>query len=128
MARKKFLRRVWMRYSKLGRGKKKKQKWRRPRGRDNKMREKQRGYPRTVSIGYGNKKSLRGNIKGLNPIKIQNVTELEQLKENDIVILGKVGMKKKIEIAKRAKDKKIKIINLNIKKVLKNKGNKNESK
>lgn len=128
MARKKFLRRVWMRYSKLGRGKKKKQKWRRPRGRDNKMREKQRGYPRTVSIGYGNKKSLRGNIKGLNPIKIQNITELEQLKENDIVILGKVGMKKKIEIAKKAKDKKIKIINLNIKKVLKSKGNKNESK
>jgi len=37
---KKFLRRTWSRYSKLGRKRKKKQKWRKPTGRDNKMREK----------------------------------------------------------------------------------------
>jgi len=51
---KKFLRRTWNRYTKLGRKRKKKQKWRRPTGRDNKMREKRRGYPKIVSVGYKN--------------------------------------------------------------------------
>ena len=39
----KFKRRIWNRYSKLGKKRKKKQVWRRPTGRDNPMREKKRG-------------------------------------------------------------------------------------
>jgi len=38
---------------------------------------------------------------------------LEGVKEYQIIILGKIGRKKKIEIAKVAKDKKIQIYNLN---------------
>ena len=52
----KFLRRTSSRYSKLGKGRKKKQIWRRPTGRHNKMRNKRNGYPVIVSIGYGTKK------------------------------------------------------------------------
>ena len=48
----KFLRRTWSRYSKLGKQRKKKQIWKAPKGRDNKMREKRKGYPAVVSIGY----------------------------------------------------------------------------
>ncbi len=44
MKKKKFLRRNWNKYKRIGKGNKKKQKWRKPRGRDNKMREKRRGY------------------------------------------------------------------------------------
>jgi len=50
MAKKRFLRRLTNRYLKLGKKRKKKQKWRKPKGRHNKMREKERGYPAVVSI------------------------------------------------------------------------------
>ena len=112
----KFLRRSWDRYSKLGKGRKKKQVWRKPRGRDNKMREKRKGYPVVVSIGY--KKSEK-KIKERRPI-VMNVQDLRKVKENKIVTIGKVGEKKKIEIVQKAKEKKIKIYNLNITKFLKN--------
>ena len=67
----KFLRRTSNRYSKLGRKRKKKQVWRKPKGRDNKMREKRRGYPAVVSIGY-----KKGKHK--TQIIINNVKDLEK--------------------------------------------------
>ena len=114
----KFLRRTWNRYSKLGKRRKKKQVWRRPTGRDNKMREKRRGYPVVVSVGYKRDKKLRGNIKNKKPVIVKNLKELEKIKENGLVIIGKIGKKKKIEIVKRAKKMKIKIHNLNLEKFL----------
>ena len=71
-----FLRRVGSRFSKLGKGRKKKQKWRRPTGRDNKMREKRRGYPAVVKIGYKQDVKLRGVIDKKNPVMIMNVNDL----------------------------------------------------
>jgi len=118
--RKKFLRRTWSRYSKLGKGRKKKQKWRKPTGRDNKMREKTKGHPKIVSIGY--KKSKKMNKK--NQILVRNIKDLEKVKENQIVIMGHIGKKKKIEIAKKAKEMKIPLQNLNTKKFLKELENK----
>lgn len=116
---KKFLRRIWGRYSKLGKRRKKKQIWRKPTGRDNKMRERRKGYPAVVSIGYKQDKKVRGSIKNKTPILIQNVKDLESIKKNEIVIVGNVGKKKKIEIVKKAKEMKIEIHNLNIKTFLK---------
>jgi len=113
----KFLRRTSNRYSKLGKGRKKKQKWRKPRGRDNKMREKRKGKPAVVSIGY--KKKLRGIIKNKKPIMVRNIKDFEKVKKNEIVVIGNIGKKKKIELAKKAKDMKIQIHNLNIEKFLK---------
>ncbi len=109
----KFLRRSWDRYSKLGKGRKKKQVWRRPRGRDNKMREKRKGYPAVVSIGY--KKAER-----IKPVLVNNFKDLEKVNKGDLVIIGNMGKKKKIEILKKAEEKKIKIHKLNVGKFLKN--------
>ena len=109
----KFLRRSWDRYSKLGRKRKKKQVWRRPTGRDNKMRERRRGYPARVSIGY--KKAGRKEKQ----IIIKNIEDLKKIGKNSMVIVGRVGKKKKIDIAKKAREGKIKIANLNIDKFLK---------
>jgi large subunit ribosomal protein L32e len=116
---KKFLRRTWSRYSKLGRGRKKKQRWKKPTGRDNKMREKKRGYPAVVSIGYKKENNSRGKIEEKQPVLVKNILELEKLGLNQVAIIGKIGKNKKIEIAKRAKEKNIHIHNLNIKKFLK---------
>jgi large subunit ribosomal protein L32e len=109
----KFLRRTWYKFSKLGKRRKKKQVWRKPTGRDNKMREKRKGYASVVSIGYGKgEKNIEKNKI------VYTLKELEQLKEKS-VILGKVGKRKKIEIVKKAKEKGIKILNVNEKKYLK---------
>ena len=109
---KKFLRRTGDRYVRLGKGRKKKQVWRKPRGRDNKMREKRKGKPAVVSIGYKKRKDKPALI-------IQNIHDLENVKRDNIVILGKVGKKKKIEIAKKAREMKIQIHNLNVEQFLK---------
>lgn len=117
----KFLRRIWNRYSKLGKRRKKKQVWRRPKGRDNKMREKRKGYPVVVSVGYKKKRSERKNIR-----VIRNPEELERTEKNEIVIIGDIGKKKKIEIAKKAIKMKIPIQNIDIKKFLKKSEKKKE--
>ncbi len=109
----KFLRRTSSRYSKLGKGRKKKQIWRRPTGRHNKMRNKRNGYPVIVSIGYGTKKI------GEERIIVNNVKDLEKVKENKFIILGKIGNKNKLEIVKKAKEMKIKFQNMDTEKFLK---------
>jgi len=114
----KFLRRVGNRFSKLGKGRKKQQKWRKPTGRDNKMREKRKGYPVVVKIGYKQNKKLSGAINEKTPVVIMNIKNLKKIKKNEVAIIGKVGQKNKIEIAKIAKEKKIQIYNLNVKKFL----------
>lgn len=116
---KKFLRRTWNRYSKLGKRRKKKQVWRKPKGRDNKMREKRKGYPVVVSIGYKKQKKDRGKIQDKMPFLVYSINDLENLGKEQIVIVGRVGKKKKIEIIKRAKKEKILIQNVNVKKFLK---------
>ncbi len=110
----KFLRRTWKRYAKLGKGRKKKQMWKKPTGRDNKMREKRRGYPAVVSIGYKKNKELKKNI-----IVIRNLKDLEEVKKNGIIIIGNIGKKKKIEILQKAKEKKVLIHSINTEKFLK---------
>ncbi len=115
----KFLRRTSSRYSKLGKRRKKKQVWRRPTGRDNKMRERRKGYPARVEVGYKTENKKRNKIQQKEPKIVRNLTDLEKINKNQIAILGKVGVKKKIEIAKKAKEKKIEIYNLNSNKFLK---------
>jgi len=115
----KFLRRTWHKYSKLGRGRKKIQTWRRPTGRDNKMREKRRGYPSVVSIGYRKDKILREKIENKKPIIIYNLNDLKKIKKDQIAVIGKIGKKKKIEILKKAQEIKIDIYKTNIEKFLK---------
>lgn len=113
---KRFLRRLAGRHSKLGRKRKKKLKWHRPRGRDNKMREKRKGRPVSVSIGY--KSPLNEEVKKI--IFVRNLTDLNGIGKGETVVLGHIGKRKKIEIAKKSQQEGIIIKNLNVKKLLKN--------
>jgi large subunit ribosomal protein L32e len=115
----KFLRHTAHKYSKLGLRRKKKKIWRRPTGRDNKMREQRRGHPPIVSIGYSTNKKARGNILGKTPVVIRNVSDIQKIKKDQIALLGKIGKKNKIEIAKKAKELKIEIYKFNPEKFLK---------
>jgi large subunit ribosomal protein L32e len=113
MARRKFLRTDWKFHSKLGKGRKNKQKYRRPRGRHNKLREKVRGNPRKVSIGF-KKTVIPENIR-----IIKNMQDLKMVQKGEkVLVSGKAGMKNRIKIAQEAKIRGIRIDNLHVHKFL----------
>jgi ribosomal protein L32E len=108
----KFLRSKWRTRSELGRGRKKKQKYRKATGRHNKVREHMKGNPRKVEIGF--KKAFH-----LATPRVENFEQLREIKEGSEVILAKIGKKKKLEMIKEAEKRKIKIININTRKIMK---------
>jgi len=119
MAKPKFLRRGWFKKPRLGRKRKKKQVWRKPKGRHTKTRLKRRGYPKQPSIGYGKERKERGKIEGLKPVLIHNVNEMYSVKKDNIAFISaSVGMLKKAEIAKKAIELGIKLANLDAEKFL----------
>ena len=97
----------------IGKKRKKKQIWRKPKGRDNKMREKRKGRPAVVKIGY------RRQDKKENILRIYNIKDLDKVRKEDILILGKIGRKKKIEIMKKAEEKKLNFLGINTGRFLK---------
>ncbi len=117
MKKAKFLRTDFAKYSKLGVRRKKKQVYRKSKGRDNKIRLKMKGHIKNVSIGFRTKKQTRDLINGLNPVIIYNLNDLKQIKEKQIGIIGKIGSKKRKEILEQVIAKNIKIF-INPKKAL----------
>ncbi len=107
----KFIRRGWKFHLKLGKRRKKKRVWRRPTGRDNKMREKRKGRPKIVSVGYKKKKDERGKINGKEIKEIANIKDLGEIKKGDYVIIKKMGKKKRNEIIKECDKKGVVILN-----------------
>lgn len=108
-----FMRTDFRKKSKLGVRRKKKQVYRKAKGRDNKIRLNMKGHVRKVKVGFKNNKKERDLINGLVVLRIKTLEDLKGIKEGQIVIVGKVGMKKKIEIANYAKENKIRLFNLN---------------
>ena len=119
-----FIRRSWTRFSRLGKNRKKKQVWRRAKGRHNKIREKRKGYPIKVMVGFKKKREDRNLLENKTAVLIKNLKELRAIKKNEIAVIGKIGNKKRIEILKTAREKGIPISNINVNKFLK----KNEDK
>ena len=115
----KFVRKETFKKLRFGKVRKKKRKWRRALGNQSKVRKKRKGYRKKPSIGYRQARSIRGLVSNLKPRIIYNSRELNDLKKNEIAVIGKVGKKKRIEMVKKASEKKIKILNLNVKKFLK---------
>lgn len=114
---KQFLRADTFRYKRIGKNRPKLQKWRRPRGKHNKLRLKRTGHPACPSIGYGTARIHAGKISGFKPILITALKDIEKAgKENAIIISKRIGAKNKLEIIKIAESKKIKILNLGAKK------------
>ena len=109
--KKKFTRRGTRRHSKLGRGRKNKQKWRKPKGRDNKMRENKKSRPPVVSVGYRKPKEERGKINGKKPVRVENLKDARNVGKGDLVIIASVGKKKRLEIEKIIGDKGADILN-----------------
>ena len=88
--------------------------WRRPKGKDNKMRKQVSGVPRLAKVGYKGPRKSRGlHPSGYNDILIFNLKDLTKIdpKVDAVRIAHTVGNKKRIEIVTEATKLKMKILN-----------------
>ena len=118
MKKQKFLRTGVNQYSKLGLRRKNKQKYRKSKGGENKIRLKMKGHLRNVTSGFRSNKKGRYLINGMKPVQIFNIDDLNKIKHGEIAVVAKIGNKNKIKIAEYALKNKIKLENLNPKKFL----------
>ena len=101
--------------------------WRSSKGIQSKMRLNKAGYRKSIRIGYKSPAEVRGlSRNGLEPIMVSNVSQLTKITEGQgAVISSTVGQRKRMEIAKKAEDLSIPVINIkNIKDYLKSAGEK----
>jgi large subunit ribosomal protein L32e len=95
-------------------------KWRRPKGRQNKMRLHMKGYARGRSTGYGSPVEVRGlSREGLVQNIVSNIKELESLdpKKDGVILSRTLGLKKKQQIASEALAKGFSLLNVDDKKL-----------
>jgi len=120
-----FVRQESWRYDRL------KENWRRPKGIDNKMRRKIKGWPSTVNIGYRGPKASRGlHPSGYEEVLIHNVKELKNVdpKTQAVRIAHTVGGRTKAQILAEARKKKIIVLNVGVKEEKKKRTEKVETK
>lgn len=88
--------------------------WRRPRGKDSKMRLQKSGVPQLVKIGYGTPRAYKNlHPSGYAEVLVHRVEDLEGLdpEKHAIRIAGTVGRRKRIMITEEAERRGLKILN-----------------
>lgn len=106
--RPKFVRFESWRYKRL------KDHWRRPKGVDNKMRFNLKGWPKSVNVGWGSPKAVRGlHPSGVEEVMVYNVGDLSIIDPETQVarIGGGVGKRKRSSIMAEALERDIKVLN-----------------
>ncbi|MEM3160079.1 MAG: 50S ribosomal protein L32e [Nitrososphaera sp.] len=106
--RPKFIRQESWRYDRLA------ENWRKPKGKDNKMRKQKAGVPAIVKIGYRGPKDARGlHPSGYTDNIVYNPADLAGLdpKKDAVRLARTVGTRKRKEIIEQAAKAKFKILN-----------------
>ena len=92
-------------------------KWRKPKGIHSKIRHHFKGRRKMPSPGYKSPREAKGlHSSGLKIVGIQSINDLIKIrKESEGAVIAKsVGMKKRIEILKKARELNVKVLNLNV--------------
>ncbi len=88
--------------------------WRRPKGLHSKIRHQFKGHIRAACMGFRSPNAVRGLSRtGLIQVVVRNVSELKKINpKTEGVIIGNIGLRKRVEIVKEAQILKIMILNL----------------
>ena len=89
-----------------------KSRWRKQRGTHNKKRMKFKWAGASPKIGYKNAAEIRGMRAGLREVVIHNIAELDGLKNTLVRVASGVGRKKRKFIVDKAKELRLKVVNL----------------
>ncbi|MBT3643080.1 hypothetical protein HN604_02950 [archaeon] len=107
----KFLRNDWHKKIRLGRTVKKNRKWKGAKGRHNKLRLNRKGHSRRPKVGWSSDAAIRGQVAGMNIVRVENIKELMNVEKGMGVLIGSVGKKKRAELIAKANEMKFEIIN-----------------
>jgi large subunit ribosomal protein L32e len=97
-----------------------KDQWRKPKGVDNHMRTEEKGWPKSVKIGYRGPADVRGlHASGYEEVMVWNKGDLENINQKTQVarIGGSVGRRKREAIIEKAKVLNINILNSGVKEI-----------
>jgi large subunit ribosomal protein L32e len=87
--------------------------WRKPKGIDNHMRLKKKGWPKSVTVGYRSPKKIRGlHPSGFNEILVHNIKDLDAIQPQQAIRIGQtVGRRKRSAIVDKAQELTIHVLN-----------------
>ena len=87
--------------------------WRRPTGKDSKMRRKLGGRPKLVEAGYSSPKAVRGiHPSGYRDVLVYNPKDLEKITSGEAVrVAHTVGLRKKLAILQKADELNLRVLN-----------------
>jgi len=107
-----FIRQDYQRRKRLAR----KLKWKKPKGIHSKIRHHFKGRRKMPSPGYKSPLRVRGlSTFGLKIVRVASVAELQKMQKNEGAIIPKsVGMKKRLEILKKAREINAAVLNFNV--------------
>jgi large subunit ribosomal protein L32e len=92
-----------------------KRRWRSPRGIHSKMRLGIKGYRRSVSSGFRSPRLVKylhkSGLREINVSSVKDINNIDPIKEG-IIIARAVGLKKKVDVIKKALEKNIRILNV----------------
>lgn len=103
-----FKRQEWFRYKRLG------ESWRKPKGKHSKLREHKKYRIPVVDAGFRGPKKVRGlHPSGFREVLVHTPKDLDNVNPEieAVRIASSVGMRKRLEIEKKAEEKGIRVLN-----------------